>query len=180
MEKGKSILLSNQCTSFRHNIQELPGLYGGAWKIITRYGCVFNLKYQHGLTYMHQEDPSDNYITDITHVYFGSPGDWNPDNKNDNDDDDLWFDAVSDYKEITDEGFLDSRDGYNLFTKEIKNASEESIISASNIGKQAVDFEGMCRFLAWKPIKTVKRAILATTKYSEKILRLPLRRHYKS
>ena len=34
-------------------------------------------------------EPSDNDITDITNVYFGIPGDWNPDNENNNDDNDL-------------------------------------------------------------------------------------------
>ena len=48
------------------------------------------------------EDPNDNYITDLTYIYFGIPGDWNHDNKNDNDDDDLWFDVVSDNEEMID------------------------------------------------------------------------------
>ena len=85
-------------------------------------------------------EPSDNDINDLTRVYFGIPGDWNIDNKNDNDDDNLWFDAVSDDEEMTDTEFIDSRYNWNLFPDELKNTSEERTILASNIGKKAVDF----------------------------------------
>ena len=54
--------------------------------------------------------------------------------KNENDDNDLRFDAVSDDEEIMDTEFLDSSDGWNLFPDKLKNASDERIISASNIG----------------------------------------------
>ena len=55
------------------------------------------------------QEPSDNDINDLTHVYFGIPGDWNIDNKNDNNDENLWFDALSDDEEMTDTEFIDSR-----------------------------------------------------------------------
>ena len=180
--KGNSILSSDQCASFGHNFQEQPRRYDGAQKIITRYGYVFNLKYQCGLTYIPLEDPSDNDITDLTHVYFGSPGDWNPDNENENynDDDDLWFDAVSDGKEMTDEEFLKPHDGWDLFSEKLKKSSEERILSYSNMCKKAVDFEGMSFSLAWKPIETVKRNFLAKTRFIENVFCLPLLHHYKS
>ena len=140
--KGNSILSSEQCASFEHNIQEQPRCYYGAQKIITRDGYVFDLNYQRGLTYIFLEGPSDNDITDITHVYFGSPGDWNPDNENenDNDDNDLLFDAVSDHQEMTDAEFLNSHDGWDLFSDKLKKSSEERILSYSNMCKKAVDF----------------------------------------
>ena len=117
-------------------------------------------------------EPIDNDITDLTNVYFGSPGDWNPDNENNNDDNDLQFDAVSDDEEMIDTEFLDYCDGWNLFPKDLKNASNECIISASNMGKKALYFECMRRFLGWNPIETLKRNFLATTRYADSILYL--------
>ena len=48
------------------------------------------------------------------------------------------------------------------------------------MGKKAVDFEGMRHLLAWKPIETAKRTLLATTRYVETVLCLQLCCHYKS
>ena len=48
------------------------------------------------------------------------------------------------------------------------------------MGKKAVDFEGMRHLLAWKPIETAKRTLLATTRYVEIVLYLQLCCHYKS
>ena len=40
------------------------------------------------------EEPSDNAINDLTHVYFGRPSDLDPDNENYNHDNDLQYDEV--------------------------------------------------------------------------------------
>ena len=78
--KWKSIILPNQCASFGNNFQEWPRRYVVAQKITTRDGYVFKLKYQRITTYMPLEEPRYNYITDLNHVYFGRPVDWNIDN----------------------------------------------------------------------------------------------------
>ena len=81
---------------------------------------------------------------------------------------------------MIDTEFLDYCDGWNLSPKDLKNASKECIISASNMGKKALYFECMRRFLGWNPIETLKRTFLATTRYAESVLYLQLRRHYKT
>ena len=75
------------------------------------------------MTYIPLEEPSDNCINNLTHVYFGIRSYWNTDNENDNDDNNLWFDAVSDDEEITYVEFLDYCDGWNLFPNKLKNSS---------------------------------------------------------
>eukprot|EP00957_Ditylum_brightwellii_P107098 8171345-Ditylum_brightwellii.AAC.1 len=46
----------------------------------------------------------------LLHVDFCSPREWKPDEENDNNEDDIWFDSLEDEEELNDDEFLDSRD----------------------------------------------------------------------
>ena len=48
---------------------------------------MFKLKYKSGLSYLPLEYPSDQDLEEPPHVDFCSPGEWKPDERNDNDED---------------------------------------------------------------------------------------------
>eukprot|EP00957_Ditylum_brightwellii_P007059 534162-Ditylum_brightwellii.AAC.1 len=58
------------------------------------------------------EHPSDQDLEELLHVDFCSPGELKPDEENDDNEDEIWFDSLGDDGELKDDEFWDSRDGW--------------------------------------------------------------------
>ncbi len=176
--KGKSILSVNQSAAFGLQVYDRPRLYGGAQKIISTENYVFKLKYKDGLTHLPIQYPSDADIANLPHVYICSPGVWNPEQECDQDDD-VWYDTLEDPDELDDDDFYDSRDGWISPERLLAEPDAYRIASVARVNKPW-DYEALRPFFGWKPVDVVKKTMAVTTQYASNVMRLPLRRHYKS
>jgi hypothetical protein len=127
--KGKSILSVNQTCAYGLKVFDRPRRYGGQQKIVSTENYVFKLRYQFGLTHMPIEYPQDLDINTLPHVYFCSPGEWNPDGENDNDGDQKWFHTV-DEEELDDDEFVSSRDGWLQEEDFLADPSEDRVLDS--------------------------------------------------
>ena len=112
--KGKSILSINQLDAFDLMCHPKPRKHGGEQKIVTPEGFVFKLRYKGGLTYLPIALPmEDEDMHELNHVHFSSPGIWDPDEENDDQDDIEWFDTTDlDPDALGEEEYWDSRSGW--------------------------------------------------------------------
>jgi len=166
--RGKSILSSNQCAAFGHEVDDRPRRYGGQQRIKTTDGYIFKLRFLEGLSYLPIVYPSQADIDSLPWVYMTSPGEWNPVTQNDEDADTVWFEA-SDEEELDESEFLDSRDGWY----DVRVAKAER----KNVPR---DYEALRPYLLWKPVEIIKKTFAATTQFAQNVVRLPLRKHFKS
>ena len=105
---------------------------------------------------------------------------WTPDDENDDEEDDIWFETGLDEQEMDEHEFYESRDGYYLRDEALHLDTQERTINAILRGDKKFDYEALRPYFAWKPIEVVKETITATTQFGKNVLRLPMRRHFKS
>ena len=181
--KGKSILSKSQCEAFGFEIYDKARRRGGKQKIVSPDGYVFKMRYKDALMWLDVEYPTDEELDSLPRVYFGSEV-WDPDHENDDTDDEAWYDTNDDPDEMNDEEFFDSRDGWFATEEALANPHERTLAATASvkpkIKKKAVDYEKLRPFFAWKPVEVVRKTLQATTQLATNVVRLPLRRHYKS
>ncbi len=107
--KGKSILSSHQMRHGGLVVDDVAKKHGGKQKIVTPESYSFGLTYKDALLYLSIAKPTNADIKNLTHVYLGSPGRWDPSSENDEEGTD---DAEEDPSDLNDTAFYDSRDGY--------------------------------------------------------------------
>ena len=192
--QGKSILSTNQSLAYGVKAYAEPRRFGGKQKIVTNEEYVFKLKYKGGLTYLPLEFPSDQDINKLPHVDFCSPGQWNPDEENDGNDDEIWFESMEDEEELSKEEFLDSRDGWFLDEIDLEDPEPERTVtsikrslvlakvyvSGLSYKKKPWDYNALRPYFGWKPVEVIKHTMAAATQYAKNVMRLPMRRHFKS
>jgi hypothetical protein len=119
-----------------------------------------------------------------------SPGEWDPDIKNDDDDDATWFDAVYDDNAdaLDDETFYETRDEWFNVDNHSATTSQDSVttvqIHALNSAKLClnglskmklpIDYESFCPFLGWKPVEVIRHTLASTTQYAKYVMCLPI------
>ena len=129
---------------------------------------------------------------------------WDPNEYNDRDVDDEWFECET-YEDgaLDDEEFFESIDGFVMehnYYGEINNIVlnhpditcaeatqlyefKRKVNGVSGNWKQ-IDFEKLRPFFLWKPVEAIKKTFAVTTQFVETVWyntpRLPLRRHFKS
>ncbi|MEL6802173.1 MAG: hypothetical protein AAFO91_00130, partial [Bacteroidota bacterium] len=181
--KGKSILSKAQVEAFGFDVYDRARCRGGKQKIVSPDGFVFKMKYKDALMWLDVSYPTDKEIETLPRVQFGSEL-WDPDNENDGEDDEVWYDTLSDPDEMDDKQFHDSRDGW--FPNESMLADPHGrLLSTSakvkpEYAKKKPDYELLRPFFGWKPVEVVRKTLQATTQFATNVVRLPLRRHYKS
>jgi len=168
---------------------------GGLQKLITPDGYVFKLRYINALLYLPLEYPTDADLDALPRVYLTSPGEWNPEDQNDDASDIAWFDATDDPDALDDQEFYDSRDGWLLSEDQYDPQDRE--LTLNGLQRRALacarvcinglskttkpfDYDALRPLLGWKPIEVVKHTLAATTQYAKNVMRLPMRRHFKS
>eukprot|EP00957_Ditylum_brightwellii_P107575 8207490-Ditylum_brightwellii.AAC.1 len=95
----KSILSVNQSLAFGINSYPEPRHFGGKQKVVIGRAYVFKLKYK----CLPLKYPSDQNLGELQHVDFCSPQEWKPDEENDNNEDENWFDSLEDEEELKDD-----------------------------------------------------------------------------
>jgi hypothetical protein len=194
--KGKSILCPAQMEAFGVDCCEKARKRGGKQKIVTPDGFVFKLRYQGALSYLPIEYPTDTDLLKLTRVYLTSPGEWNPDDENDDDDDIAWFDAKYDADDdaLDDDTFYESRDEWFIPDDHLANPHYDLLTSTQiyalkcakvcmnglEKAKLPIDYESFRCFFGWKPIEVVRHTLACTTQFAKNVMRLPMRRHFKS
>eukprot|EP00957_Ditylum_brightwellii_P100434 7655588-Ditylum_brightwellii.AAC.1 len=102
---------------------------------------VFKLKYKGVISYLPLEYPSDQDLEELPHVYFWSPGEWKPDEENDNNEDEIWFDSYDDIEELEDDEFLDSRDSWFQTVEDLEGPELERTMTFMQC---ALNFAKLC------------------------------------
>ena len=177
--KGKSILSKSQCEAFGFDVYDKVRRRGGGQKIVSPDGYVFKMRYKDALMWLDIEYTTDEELETLPRVYFGSDM-WDPDEENDGPDDEVWYDAVEDEGEMNDDEFYNSRDGWFASEDSMANPHQRILASNAKVEKKPIDFEALRPFFAWKPVEAVKKTLQATTQYATNVMRLPMRRHFKS
>ena len=204
--KGKSILSINQLDAFDLMCHPKPRKHGGEQKIVTPEGFVFKLRYKGGLTYLPIALPmEDEDMHELNHVHFSSPGIWDPDEKNDDQDSIEWFDITDLAPDaLGEEEYWDSRSGWIQHEDKLAEQSlylhdETPLLWAVNcveirlnekfedkrninnsVRTRPLDYEALRPRFVWKPIGINRKTIAATTQFAQTVTRLPMRRHFKS
>ena len=181
--KGKSILSKAQVEAFGIDVFDKSRRRGGKQKVVTPDGYVFKMKYKDALMWLDVSFPTDEDLDSLPRVQFGSEL-WDPDNENDGEEDEIWYDTLSDPEEMDDREFHDSRDGW-FPTEDMLADPHGRLLSASakvkpEYTKKKPDYAALRPFFGWKPVEVVRKTLQATTQFATNVVRLPLRRHYKS
>ena len=145
-------------------------------------GFVFKLCYKGGLTYLPIALSTEKDMHELNHVHFLSPGVWDPDEENDDQDDIEWFDTTDiDPDALDEEEYWDSRQsGWIQHEDKLTEPSlylhdktpmlravnhveiclnekfeEERNINNSSVRKKPLDYEALQPRFAWKPIEII-------------------------
>jgi hypothetical protein len=191
--RGKSIFSEAQLEAHGVSCDSKSRRNGGAQRFTTSDGFVCKLKVRNALTVCPIELPSDEDIATLMRVHITSEGVWNPDELNDDEEDDAWYDAIDD-DALTDADYYDSLDNWFDAEENLADFEERWISSASRRSlnvikacvnglskvKQPVDFDALRPFFGWKSAQVVAKTLAATTQYARNVVHLPFRQHYKS
>jgi hypothetical protein len=101
--KGKTIHSSGQLEWYKQQVDDRSIKVGGKQQIKTLDGYIIPLDIKSGLPYVKMRPYTDQEWEMLPHVVLTGDGDWNP-SVLDHDliDDELWFDAVSDFPDALD------------------------------------------------------------------------------
>jgi hypothetical protein len=200
--KGKTIHSSGQLEWFGQDVNERSiKVANGSQRILTLDGYAIPINIRNGLPYITMRPYTDKEWNDLPHVLLTADTEWDPTVlDHDLDENDQWFDALSDIPEGTSDTLFDERGDYRHCTivnhaitsdHEMKNniELENHIIPTDHflleayersITSKEPDYEALRPNFAWQSTETVKSTFNATTQYAHIPMSTHLRKHYKS
>jgi hypothetical protein len=111
--KGKTIHSSGQLEWFKQEVDDKSIKVGGQQRITTHEGYVIPINFRSGIPYITMRPYTDDEWDSLPHVIFTSPEPWRPNVlDHDLDDDENWFDAMSDLPDDITESMFDEYGDY--------------------------------------------------------------------
>jgi hypothetical protein len=200
--KGKTIHSSGQLEWFGQDVNERSvKVTNGAQRILTLDGYAIPINIRNGLPYITMRPYTDKEWEDLPHVLFTADADWDPTVlDHDLDEDEEWFDALTDLPEGTTDPLFDERGDYRHCTivnhaitldhqLETNIELENHIIPTEHFLLEAYerqvtvkepDYEALRPNFGWQSTKTVRNTFKATTQYAHIPMSTHLCKHYKS
>jgi hypothetical protein len=200
--KGKTIHSSGQLEWFGQDVNERSiKVNNGAQRILTLDGYAIPINIRNGLPYITMRPYTDKEWDNLPHVLFTADSEWDPRVlDHDLDEDEQWFDALTDIPEGTADPLFDEYGDYRKCTivnhaitmehsMQDNDELEKHIIPTKHLLLEAYerevkpkepDYESLRPNFAWQSADTVKRTMDSTTQYAHIPMSTHLRKHYKS
>ena len=200
--KGKTIHSSGQLEWFGQDVNERSiKVANGTQRILTLDGYAIPINIRNGLPYITMRPYTDKEWDDLPHVLLTSDSEWDPRVlDHDLDEDEQWFDALTDIPEGTADTLFDEYGDYRKCTivnhaitmehsMQDNNELENHIIPTKHLLLEAYereiklkepDYEALRPNFAWQSTDTVKRTMESTTQYAHIPMSTHLQKHYKS
>ena len=134
---GKTIHSCVQLEAYKHSVDDKSIAVGGKQRIITPDGYAIPLHVRDGLVYMDMQPYTNEQFDTLPHIIMTSDLPWDPtvfDGSNDNEE---WFDAVSDLEHIADDAPFDEYGEYR-HTHELE-AMRAELSQSNNIDKYFIN-----------------------------------------
>ena len=200
---GKTIHSCGQMEMFGQDVNDKSmKVPGGLQRIATQDGYCIPLNIKSGLPYMSMRPYTDDDWDNLPHLILTSDADWDPSVlDNTIDDDEIWFDAMSDLPDDSvsplfdlcgnyrhrhaihfhDISRSDLGDGvlpneahlYKTFESDTKPGARETL-------PKEPDYTSFIPNLGWSSLNAIKRTFAATTQYVRIPMSTHLTRHFKS
>ena len=204
-EKGKTIHSCGQLEWFKNDVNDRSvKIPGGLQRILTLDGYAIPINIEDGLPYISMKPYTDEQWDTLPQVILTSDAEWNPtvlDHRLDDNDD--WFDAISDLQSNPTTNLFDEFGNYRKRVVVVEHATffdavdpptvddiVDDCVMHSNVDlyevhsreitKQEPDYEALRPFFGWLPVDIVKRTFAATTQYARIPFSTTLKKHYKS
>jgi hypothetical protein len=200
--KGRTIHSSGQLEWFGQDVNERSiKVANGQQRILTLDGYAIPINIRNGLPYIAMRPYTDKEWDELPHVLFTSDSEWDPTVLDyDLDEDEQWFDALSDIPEGTDNKLFDEYGDYrhctivnhavtlehqmetNIDLENYVIPTEHFLLEAyeRKITPTEPDYEALRPNFAWQSTDTIKKTFKATTQYAHIPMSTHLRKHYKS
>ena len=180
-ENHSSLMSTFQVREFGHTIDDVARRHGGT-QSIEADGITIPLAIKKGLFTMKVRPPTAEEKDDCLRIVLTSDQIWEPDQFNDDDDAIVCADLnkTSVTTSVENEEFSYA----HIVDNDMSDVSPylERVTSANTNQTQVapVNYKKYQAKLGWLPLNVIKKTFLNTTNLAKKILRLPLRRHFKS
>ncbi len=137
VRNGKTIHSCVQLEAHKHEVDDKSIVAGGKQRIVTPDGYAIPLHVREGLVYMDMQPYTDHQFDTLPHVILTSDVPWDPTIFDKNNDDEQWFDAVSDLEHIADESPFNEYGEYR-HTHEI-DAACSRLMNADSLDKYYIN-----------------------------------------
>ena len=208
--RGKTIHSCGQIEDFKNDVNDKSvKVPGGLQRIRTNDGHVFPLNIRDGLPYLRMRPFTDREFDELPHVILTSDRDWDPSVLDHCfDDDDAWYDAISDLEEdpsanlfdeygnyrkrvIVQETFFDAVDDMSGTTSYLEDVIDECVyktyetrhiveVSERKVKPKEPDYKVLAPRFGWLPVDLIKRTFAVTTQYARTPASTVLKKHFKS
>jgi hypothetical protein len=202
IEKGKTLHSSGQLEWFGQDVNERSvKVANGLQRILTLDGYVIPINVRNGLPYITMRPYTDKEWEELPHVLFTSDSEWDPTVlDHDLDEDEQWFDALSNIPAGTGDNLFDEYGNYRHCTivnhaitlehqTESNTELDNHLIPTDHFLLEAYErkitsaepnYEALRPNFAWQSTNTIKNTFKATTQYAHIPMTTHLRKHYKS
>jgi hypothetical protein len=194
-KKGKTIHSSGQMEWFKQDVDDKSRKVGGKQRIKTLDGYFIPLNIQSGLPYVSMRPYTDAEWEQLPHLILASDEEWCPSVlDNDIDDDDEWYDAVSDLPPDPLDKLFDRFGNYQHLTIVNRHSITPTIlenhvlptrdlmyeIHEREIKPATIDYQRLRPYFAWLPTEIIKKTFENTTQHASMPMSTYMKRRYKS
>ena len=187
---GKTIHSVGQIEAFNHRVYDKSTRVGGQQSIHTFDGYILPLNIRMGLPYLSMRPYTDEEWDTLPHIILTSEADWDPTTLDrELDDDEDWYDALSEEPDYPLKGIFNRRGEYEKRTilyhdsldhVPVHKVHSTHVNAGRTVEQQDVDYEAMRPKFGWLPTDIIRETFKHTTQY----VRLPgseiLKKRYKS
>ena len=197
VRNGKTIHSCVQLEAHKHIVDDKSIAVGGKQRIITPDGYAIPLHVRDGLVYMDMQPYTNEQFDTLPHIIMTSDLPWDPtvfDGSNDNEE---WFDAVSDLDHIADDAPFDEYGEYrhtheleamraelsqsNNIDKYFINSVETLLdVNERTVNQRQVDCDKYRARFGWLPDDVITDTFRNTTQFYPSVPPNHLRKRYKS
>ncbi len=197
VRNGKTIHSCVQLEAHKHDVDDKSIAAGGRQRIVTPEGYAIPLRVHEGLVYMDMRPYTDREFESYPHVILTSDLPWDPSAFDNDNNDEQWYDAVTDLEHVADDAPFDEYGEYR-YTHELEatrakllqnnNVAQYFINSIAtlftaderNIRTKPVDHEKYRSRFAWLPDSVISDTFACTTQFYPSVPPNHLRKRYKS
>ncbi len=200
---GKTIHSCGQMEMFGNDVNDKSmKVSGGLQRILTQDGYYIPLNIKSGLPYMTMRPYTDDEWDNLPHLILTGDNDWDPTILDHNiDDDETWFDAISDLPNDNVSPLFDHYGNYrhrhavhfhNIHDSDLNNgilpneahlyktfATDVTSNERTTVSKEP-DYTSFIPNFGWQSIDIIKRTFAATTQYARIPMSTHLTRHFKA
>jgi hypothetical protein len=194
-KKGKTIHSSGQMEWYKHDVDDKSRRVGGKQRIQTIDGYYIPINIQSGLPYVSQRPYTDSEWDTLPHVVLTADQEWHPSVlDNDLEDDEDWYDAISQLPDDPTNQLFDQFGNYRHRTIVNQHVLVPSVLEnhvlpsrdflyqvhERTIQPATIDFASYRPYFAWLPTDIIKKTFENTTQHASLPMSTYMKRQYRS